>query len=233
MQGDLLAVELGHVHQPSRLFVKGGKPLAHVVLILDGEVGHDGYHLQVRYLGDGHGVLLALLGGHFHAVAAHAAGIEANVYLQLATVLVRKFGGLAGELKVADQFLGVVLQCIFEFAQGRGAYPDQFALEATLAHHAHFFVAGHGHARHVVLDDRWHDQADAMAIGVGLEHRTQLRLAAELGLQGLNVVVQRGLVDFNPGVAVLRGHCRGAVVQGQRRCGLYLGLQENQAQGQG
>ncbi|MNR19612.1 hypothetical protein D3C85_1364160 [compost metagenome] len=73
VQGDFLAIELGHVHQPGRLFVEGCQALAYVVLILHREVGHDCDHFQIRYLCDCHGVFLALFGGHFHAVTAHAA----------------------------------------------------------------------------------------------------------------------------------------------------------------
>ncbi|MCY1360734.1 hypothetical protein D9M69_473740 [compost metagenome] len=73
MQGDFLAIELGHVHQPGRLFVEGCQALAYVVLILHGEVGHDRNHFDIWQFGDRQRVLFTLLGSHFHAVTAHAA----------------------------------------------------------------------------------------------------------------------------------------------------------------
>ncbi|MNC33369.1 hypothetical protein D3C75_817590 [compost metagenome] len=228
MQGQLAAVELGMLDQPVGLLIERCQALAHIVLVFHGEVGHQRDQLEVLLVGDLQRFTPAGPGGHFHAVAAHATGIEREVNAQGLAVAFGDGIELAGELGAADQFFHVVLQGIFHFAEAGQAYPHQLPGEAAGANHAGLLVAGHRHARHALGDDRRHDQADTVAIGVGLEHGAQLGLAAQLGLQGTDVVLQRAGTDFDPGVAVLRGQGGGAVVHRQGWCGVQRGLAGDQ-----
>lgn len=111
--------------------------------------------------------------------------------------------GAHGEVEVAHQLFHVVRQRRFQLAQRGGTHADQLALEAAFTYHAGFFIAGYADARHAQLDHRRHQQADTVAISVCLEHGADFRLVGEAGLQGADVVFERGFADFNPGVAVL------------------------------
>ncbi|MNR00286.1 hypothetical protein D3C85_1160540 [compost metagenome] len=233
VQGEPAAIHARFPDQPLGLLVEGRQALAHVVLVFHRVVGHQRHHLQALLAHDGQGVLAALLGVHLHAVAAHAAGVQRQVDAQGAPVAFGDGRCLAGEIGIADQLLDLVLQGFLQLGEGAGAHPYQLTLEAAGADHAGFLVAGDGDAGHVQGDHRGHQQADTMAVGVGLEHRAQLRLAVEFGLQGADIVFEGSLVDLHPGVAGLCGQRRLAVVQRHRRRGMDLALPENQTEGQG
>ena len=146
------------------------------------------------------------------------------------------FGNLRGflsEIEVADQLFHVVRQRRFQLAQGGGTHANQLAFVTALADHAGFFVAGNADARYAGGDDRRHQQTNAVAVGIGLEHRTDFRFVAEGVFQDLNIVFKRGFVDFNPGVAVLGVHLRDAIAHGQWWSGEGRGLQQCHAQRQG
>ena len=182
-------------------------------------MGHDRAHFQVRHLGDGDGVAPALGGGHFHAVAAHAAGIQAQVHNQRTTVFFGNQAGFDGEIKVTHQLFHIVRQRCFQLAECCRAYTDQLALETAFTYHTGFFVAGHTHTRYAGGNDRRHQQADAMTVGIGLEHGADFRFVADSGLQHANVVHERSFIDLDPGVAVLSVDLGNAVDHRQWRCG--------------
>ena len=72
VQGDFAAIQLSRVDQPLGLLVERLETGAHVIGILDCEVGHDRPHFKVRYLGDSHCIATAFSRGHFNTVTAHA-----------------------------------------------------------------------------------------------------------------------------------------------------------------
>ena len=153
MQGDFAAIEFCNIDQPLCLLVERLEPCTHVVGVFYREVGHDRAHFQVRHLGDGDRVAAALGGGHFHAVAAHAAGVQAQVHHQRTAVFFGNQAGLDGEIKVAHQLFHIVRQRRFQLAEGCRTHTDQLALEAAFTYHASLFIARHANARHTGSDD--------------------------------------------------------------------------------
>lgn len=232
VQGELAAVELGVLDQPVGLLVERCQALTHIVLVFHGKVGHQRNQLEVFLVSDLQRFATAGPGAHLHPVAAHAAGIERQVDAQGLAMALGDGIELAGEFGAANQLFHVVLQGVFHFAEAGQAHPYQLPGKATGADHAGFLVAGHRHARHALGNDRRHHQADTVAIGIGLEHGTQLGLAGQFGLQGADVVLQGAGADFDPGVAVLHGQSGGAVVHRQRRRSVQRSLASDQ-QGQG
>ena len=126
--------------------------------------------------------------------------------------------GFDGEIEVTHQFFHVVRQCCFQLAQCRRAHADQLALEAAFTHYTCFFITCNTDARHTHGDDRRHQQANPVAVGISLEHCADFRLAGEGGLQHADVVFERGLVDLDPGIAVLCTDAGDAVGHRQWRC---------------
>ncbi|MOA17934.1 hypothetical protein D3C78_1382170 [compost metagenome] len=92
---------------------------------------------------------------------------------------------------------------MLHFAEGGGTHAHQAAGEAVLADDARLFVAGDADAGDAGGDHRGHQQIDAVAIGVGLHHRADLRLGADVLLEGSDVVLEGSLVDLDPGVGRL------------------------------
>ncbi|MCY1451721.1 hypothetical protein D9M71_686010 [compost metagenome] len=134
----------------------------------------------------------------------------------------RQLGDLLGECEVADQFFHVVLQGVLNFAEGGGAHAHQASGEAVFADDARFFVAGHADAGDAGGDHRGHQQVDAVAVSVGLHHRADLRLGADMLLQRGDVVLESDLVDLDPGVGALglaAGGIGGASGVDQGGCG--------------
>ncbi|MNO50059.1 hypothetical protein D3C76_404250 [compost metagenome] len=232
VQGQLAAVELGMLDQPVGLLVERCQALAYIVLVFHSEVGHQCHQLQVLLVGDLQRFTAPAPTGHLYPVAAHAAGIERQVNTQGLAMALGDGVSLAGKFGAADQFFHVVLQGIFQLAQAGQAHPHQLPGKAAGPHHAGFLVAGHRHAGHAKGNDRGHHQADAVAVGIGLEHGAQLGLATQLRLQGADVVLQGACADLDPGIAVLHGQGVAAVVHRQRWCGIQRGLAGDQ-QGQG
>ncbi len=129
--------------------------------------------------------------------------------------------GEAGSLDVAEELLHVVLEAVAHLDGGGAAHAHDAALVAARAHHAGFLVAGDADAGDARGDHGGHEVGDAVAVGVGLHDRADLRLAVEQRLQGADVVLEGGLVDLDPGVGGLVGGAGGVQPgDGQRRRGL-------------
>ena len=113
--------------------------------------------------------------------------------------------------KIADGFLDIEAEGVFHLLGRRGADPDQPAAIAERAGNAGLVVGGDGDIADALGADRRHQQRDAIAIGVGLHHRAQPRIA-DRGADGIDIGLERFGIDFDPAVAPRRPGRRQAMI---------------------